>query len=81
MPQKRSNIADNLLIEIGKKIKEMRINSGYKSYENFAYDYDLDRKQYWRIENGTNITMNTLIKILKIHKTALQDFFNDTVFK
>lgn len=81
MPQKRSNISNNLLIEIGKKIKEMRINSGYKSYENFSYDYDLDRKQYWRIENGTNITMNTLIKVLKIHKISLRDFFNDMAFK
>ena len=81
MPQKRSNISRNLLIEIGEKIKEMRIKAGYSSYETFSYDYDLDRKQYWRIENGTNITMNTLIKILKIHKTSLRDFFNAPVFK
>ena len=74
-------ISNNLLLAISKKLKELRIKAGYSSYETFANDYDLDRKQYWRFENGTNLTLKTLIKILQIHKVSLMDFFNDSAFK
>lgn len=64
--------------EIGNRLKALRINSGYSSYENFALEHDLSRMQYWRIEKGlTNITIRSLIKILNIHKVSLEDFFQD----
>lgn len=72
---KKGNETDILLFEIGKKLKQLRIDAEYSSYETFANDYDLDRKQYWRIENGTNLTLSTLNKILKIHKVSFQEFF------
>ncbi|MFM9840547.1 MAG: hypothetical protein ACKVOQ_19925 [Cyclobacteriaceae bacterium] len=53
------------------------MNKGYKSYETFALDHEVDRKQYWRIENGSNITLATLLKVLKIHKISLKRFFSD----
>ena len=31
---------------------------------------------YWRVENGANITLKTLLKILDIHKLSLAEFFN-----
>jgi transcriptional regulator with XRE-family HTH domain len=65
------------LQRIAKKLKQLRLNKGYKSYETFAVDYELDRKQYWRIENGSNITLATLIKVLKIHRVSLKKFFSD----
>jgi transcriptional regulator with XRE-family HTH domain len=65
------------LQRIAKKLKQLRLNKGYKSYETFAVDYELDRKQYWRIENGSNITLATLIKVLKIHRVSLKRFFSD----
>lgn len=55
----------------------MRIDAGFTSYESFANAKDLDRKQYWRIENGANITITTLIRILEIYKISLKDFFSD----
>lgn len=55
----------------------MRIDAGFTSYENFANAKDLDRKQYWRIENGANITILTLIKLLEIHEVTLKEFFSD----
>ena len=63
--------------EIGKKIKAIRIAKGYTSYENFALENDIDRKQYWRIENGQNLTLKSLIKILDIHGLSLKKFFNE----
>jgi len=65
-----------VLKEIGDKIKKLRVKKGYGSYESFAIDNDLSRMQYWRIEKGlTNITMKSLLKILAIHKITIEDFF------
>lgn len=61
---------------IAKKLKQMRIERGYTSYEKFANEHGLDRKQYWRIEeNQTNMTINTLLGLLTIHEISLEDFF------
>jgi transcriptional regulator with XRE-family HTH domain len=69
---------DTRLSDIALKIKHLRKERGYKSYETFALDNDLDRKQYWRVENGSNITMATLMKILDIHQVSLEEFFSQT---
>ena len=76
MSKKKGNIPEVTLFKIGEKIKELRVKAGYNSYENFAHDNELDRKQYWRIENGSNITIKSLIKILQLHNKSLKDFFS-----
>jgi len=63
--------------QISKKLKEIRLSKGYTSYETFAFDNNLNRVQYWRIESGSNITLKTLIKVLDIHKISLEEFFKD----
>lgn len=63
--------------QISKKLKEIRLSKGYSSYETFAFDNNLNRVQYWRIESGSNITLKTLLKVLDIHKISLEDFFKD----
>ncbi|MEL1242783.1 XRE family transcriptional regulator [Flavobacterium sp. DGU11] len=63
--------------EISKKLKAIRLSKGYTSYETFAFENELNRVQYWRIESGKNITLKTLIKVLDIHKISLKDFFED----
>jgi len=68
---------DIRMLKIANKIKELRIQKGYSSHENFAWDNNLNRVQYWRIEKGRNITMKTLLSILDIHKISLSDFFKD----
>ncbi|NYJ28190.1 helix-turn-helix domain-containing protein [Allomuricauda sp. ARW1Y1] len=60
---------------IAKRIKELRINSGYSSYETFATDNGLSRKNYWRIEKGGNFNITTLLKITTIHGITLEEFF------
>jgi len=65
------------LLAIGKKLKHMRLKAGYSSYETFAFKNNLARVQYWRMEKGTNFTINTLMNILSIHKISLKDFFKD----
>lgn len=64
-----------VLKKIGKKLEYLRIKKGYSSYETFAIDNNLSRMQYWRIEKGlTNLTMRSLLVILKIHKIEIEDF-------
>ena len=62
---------------MAERLKQLRKEKGYTSYETFALDHGLDRKQYWRIENGSNLTLKSIIKILTIHNRDLSDFFSD----
>ncbi len=63
------------LSRIGDKLRELRKAAGYKSYENFAFDNELNRVQYGRMEQGANVTLVSLLKVLDIHKLSLEDFF------
>ncbi len=60
---------------IAARIKELRIGAGYTSYETFATDHGMPRKNYWRIEHGNNFTINTLLRITNIHGITLEEFF------
>ena len=67
---------DRIKVSIGSKIKSLRIEAGYKSYEVFAWENNLSRIQYWKMEQGTNCTLKSLHKVLRIHELSFQDFFN-----
>jgi transcriptional regulator with XRE-family HTH domain len=62
---------------IGNKLEELRRNKGYSSHESFAYDFELPRVQYWRMEKGkSNITIKSLLRVMEIHDLSLTEFFN-----
>lgn len=63
------------ILKLGAKLRELRKAAGYKSYENFAFDNELNRVQYGRMEKGANITIASLLKVLDIHKLSLEEFF------
>lgn len=74
------NTEQNILTQIEKvslKIKRLRKEKGFKSFEAFANEYDLDRVQYWRVESGSNITLKTFFRILEIHAITPKEFFDD----
>lgn len=60
---------------VGAKLKALRIQAGYKSYEVFAWENDLSRIQYWKMEKGVNCTFKSLHKVLQIHEMSIQEFF------
>ncbi len=60
---------------VGERIKELRINAGFTSYETFAFEYNLGRKSYWQWEKGANYKFETIIRIIDIHDISLEDFF------
>lgn len=68
---------EQLLKLLGERIKQLRINAGYKSQEAFAYDANIPRAQYGRYETGSNITIISLDKIIKYHQLTLSQFFSE----
>lgn len=66
------------LEDIGQKLTALRKKKGYTSHETFAYDFDLPRVHYWRIEKGkVNLTVKSLMRILSVHKVSLEEFFSE----
>ena len=62
----KMNIGDNIkknreentdlrIAKIANKIKELRIKKGYKSYETFAWENELNRVQYWRMKKAQTL--------------------------
>lgn len=70
-------IDDERMKKIAARLKDLRIKAGYTNYENFAWDNEISRMQYWRLEKGANFTMVTLLKILDAHKISLAEFFKE----
>jgi transcriptional regulator with XRE-family HTH domain len=76
LPSVKEEELEVALKNIGAKLIDLRRKKGYTSHESFAYDYEIPRMHYWRIENGkTNLTIRSLMKILAIHNLTLQEFF------
>jgi transcriptional regulator with XRE-family HTH domain len=72
----KEEIFKDTLERIGSRLTDLRKQKGYSSHEDFAYDYELPRVQYWRIEKGkANVTIRSLYRILAIHKLSIEEFF------
>ena len=69
--------ADPRLKQIAQKLKQLRLDKGYSSYEAFAFDHELPRVGYGRHEQCTNLTLKSLLRLLDIHQVSLADFFAD----
>ena len=67
--------AEPELIELGKRIRELRIARGYSSAEKFALDHKLSRVSYTKCETGANMTYISLRKLLKVFGISVQEFF------
>ncbi|MCF8459624.1 MAG: XRE family transcriptional regulator [Flavobacteriales bacterium] len=65
---------DPRLLKVAAGIKDLRIKAGYTSLEAFAFDHEIPRVQYWRMETGANLTMMSLLKVLDIHKVHMEEF-------
>ena len=74
----RTKTIEKRLGKLGEKLKKLRTKAGYKSAETFAYDNELNRVQYWRMEKGANFTLLSLMRVLDIHKVTLEQFFKGT---
>ena len=62
--------------KIGAKLKSMRLLAGFSSYEVFADKNKLSKIQYFKMEKGTNFTLKSLNRILKIYDISIINFFH-----
>jgi len=62
-PSKKSEC----MINLGVTFRVLRLKKGYRSAEQFSYEFDLNRTAYWRWENGENITMKNFLRLCEIH--------------
>lgn len=67
----------NQLHNLGKRLREIRIQRGYSNYEQFAFDNDLPRAQYGRYEQGKDLRFSSLVKVLKALNVTLEEFFRE----
>jgi len=61
---------------IGKRLKQLRKEKGYKNYEHIAYELGMSRSAYWRLETGVNFEIKTLIRICDLLGITLEEFFS-----
>lgn len=72
-----TNEEKELILKLGKRIKQLRIQGGHSNYEHFANENGISRTQYGRYEVGDNIKFLTLFKILKGLDLTFADFFKE----
>ena len=63
--------------KLAKRIKSLRIEKGYSSYETFAFENGIHRAQYGRYENGTDLQYTSLLRIAKAFDMTLAEFFSE----
>jgi transcriptional regulator with XRE-family HTH domain len=79
--QEMSAEQQTLLIEIGKKIKELRTNKKF-TYEKMSEEIGIARNTYLLLEHGRiNFQLSTLQLVLKYHKISFSKFFRDVESK
>jgi transcriptional regulator with XRE-family HTH domain len=70
---------DLILENLSKRIKTLRKEKGFNSYELFAYDVDVSRTGMSNYESGNfeDIRFNTLLKIIDGLEISVKDFFSE----
>lgn len=68
---------DILLKKVGKRIKDLRIKEGYTSYEYFAYEHEIPRAQFGRYEQGQDLRLSSLVKVINAFGMTMQEFFSE----
>jgi DNA-binding XRE family transcriptional regulator len=65
--------------KIAVKVKELRIEAGYSSYESFALHAGINRNSYFRMErsaaSGDNFTVALLLRVIRGLNTTTTEFF------
>ncbi len=71
----KKKAANEDLILLGTRIKELRMKKGYTNYENFAFEHNIPRSQFGRYEKGEDLRYSSLIKIIRAFDMTIEDFF------
>lgn len=67
---------ETVLKKLGNRIKQIRIEKGYSSYEYFAYEHNISRAQFGRYERGEDLRFSTLARIVDAFDMTFEEFFS-----
>lgn len=66
------------LVKLGLRIRNLRFEKGFTSYEHFAYEHGFHRAQFGRYESGKDdIKFSTLIKLSNAFGMTIKEFLGD----
>lgn len=65
------------LVKLSKRIKELRLKSGARNAETFAYDNEIGRAQYARYERGEDLRYSSLLRVIKALGITVSEFFSE----
>jgi transcriptional regulator with XRE-family HTH domain len=65
------------LKKLGARIKQLRIERGYTSYEYIAYEHNISRAQFGRYEQGQDLRFSSLLRVLVALDVTLEEFFSE----
>lgn len=65
------------LKKLAARIKALRIQKGYSSYEYFAYEHGISRAQFGRYEQGQDLRYSSLIKLINAFGMTVPEFFSE----
>ena len=76
-PSKSKLDVDDQLKRLGDRIKKLRIQKGYTSYEYFAYEHNISRAQFGRYEQGQDLRFSSLVKVVNALGMTMEEFFSE----
>jgi len=65
------------VLNLAKRIRDIRTKKGYTSHEIFAYEHNIPRAQFGRYEAGQNMRFDSLLKVIKAFDMTLEEFFSE----
>lgn len=65
---------DDRIKKVSQKLRELRKQKGFSSAASFAWQNDLSRVHYGRMERGHNFTLDSLLKVLDAHGITFEEF-------
>ena len=64
-------------VQLGERIKDLRIKAGYSNYEYFAFENEISRSLYYKWESGRDMQFSSIVRICRAHSMSLIEFFSE----
>jgi transcriptional regulator with XRE-family HTH domain len=65
------------VLKMAKRLKGLRVQQGFTSYEAFANEHGLSRALYGRYEKGKDLRFSSLVRLVKAFDITLEEFFKE----
>lgn len=63
------------ILNLGKRIKQLRKEKGFTNYEFFAYENRIGRSQYGKYEQGVDMQFSSILRIIEMNGITIKEFF------